>query len=199
APLVGLRGRPRDGSRVEQRRGLLSERPLAGATSRSHEGPSEEDPALLTPMALRGQGPLPLGQDRGCSLRERRVAVRADLWIHPVEVCSADRASPVESTERDRREDKDERGGIWDLLRQTEERRRDGGHDPEDNERDRHGQLARAERPICAKDLAMHGVIAPRLERRSSKRGRHERATEEREVALDPGDPDKPSDPADRE
>ena len=32
---------------VEQRRGLLSERPLAGGPSRSHEGPSEEDPALL--------------------------------------------------------------------------------------------------------------------------------------------------------
>jgi hypothetical protein len=30
----------------EQRRGLLSERPLDGGSSRSHEGPSEEDPAL---------------------------------------------------------------------------------------------------------------------------------------------------------
>src|SRR5438128_553446 len=29
---------------LEQRRGLLSERPLAGGPSRSHEGPSEEDP-----------------------------------------------------------------------------------------------------------------------------------------------------------
>src|SRR5438132_7770349 len=29
---------------VEQRRGLLSERPLVGGPSRSHEGPSEEDP-----------------------------------------------------------------------------------------------------------------------------------------------------------
>src|SRR5439155_17555138 len=29
---------------VEQRRGLLSEQPLAGGPSRSHEGPSEEDP-----------------------------------------------------------------------------------------------------------------------------------------------------------
>src|SRR5213076_2042263 len=29
--------------RVEQRRGLLSERPLADGPSRSHEGPSEED------------------------------------------------------------------------------------------------------------------------------------------------------------
>jgi len=31
---------------VEQRRGLLSERPLAGGPSRSHEGPSEEDPGV---------------------------------------------------------------------------------------------------------------------------------------------------------
>src|SRR5438445_887044 len=30
--------------RGEQRRGLLSERPLADGPSRSHEGPSEEDP-----------------------------------------------------------------------------------------------------------------------------------------------------------
>jgi hypothetical protein len=32
------------GETVEQRRGLLSERPLPGGPSRSHEGPSEEDP-----------------------------------------------------------------------------------------------------------------------------------------------------------
>src|SRR6266850_3130327 len=32
------------GERLGQRRGLLSERPLAGGSSRSHEGPSEEDP-----------------------------------------------------------------------------------------------------------------------------------------------------------
>src|SRR2546427_1836902 len=42
-------------SRVEQRRGLLSERPLAGGSSRSHEGPSEEDPgaAHTRPRATR--------------------------------------------------------------------------------------------------------------------------------------------------
>ena len=44
---------------VEQRGGLLSERPLAGGPSRSHEGPSEEDPgAAHGPLPLRGQGPL---------------------------------------------------------------------------------------------------------------------------------------------
>src|SRR5437773_3751635 len=32
------------GGRLQQRRGLLSERPLVGGPSRSHEGPSEEDP-----------------------------------------------------------------------------------------------------------------------------------------------------------
>src|SRR5438046_1101988 len=44
------------GGRAQWRRGLLSERPLAGGPSRSHEGPSEEDPgAAHVPMP--GTGP----------------------------------------------------------------------------------------------------------------------------------------------
>src|SRR5437867_3634967 len=55
--------------KVEQRRGLLSERPLAGGPSRSHEGPSEEDPgAAHSPTGDRTRN-APIDAYRAAALR----------------------------------------------------------------------------------------------------------------------------------
>ena len=68
--------------------------------------------------------------------------MRAGLRVHAIQMRATNGASPVESAERDRRKDEQERRGVRDLLWQTEERRGGGGRDSKDHESDRHGQLA---------------------------------------------------------
>src|SRR2546430_17295401 len=50
----GNRGAGGAGQRVEQRRGLLSERPPDGGPSRSHRGRAKRTPALLTSRRWTG-------------------------------------------------------------------------------------------------------------------------------------------------
>ena len=111
---------------------------------------------------------------------------------------AADWASPVESTEGERRENETERRGIGHLLRQTDQRSSGGRDETEEHQQNGHGQLASTEGPVRAQDLAAYGLVALLTERRSPKWRREERSTEERQVAIDSGDPDEPRDPAER-
>src|SRR5947207_15673469 len=142
---------------------------------------------------------MPAQDPRAASLGELNVTMRADRWVHSVEVRTADGASPVKSAEGDRREDECECQRVGHLLRQPGERRGACGSDTKHNKNDRDRQLPSAERAVGAQHIGMLRGGAFRPEGGSAKRGREQSATEEREVALDPGDPDEPRDPSDRE
>src|SRR3989442_12603619 len=129
-------------------------------------------------------------------LAERDVAVVTAGGSVPHKVRAADRAAPVEAAEGDRREQEDERRRVRHLLRKAGERRRDRAADAERDQQQDDGQLPRAKRAVGAEDLAALRRLAQGLELRGAERRREERAPQQREVALDPGDPHEPGDPA---